>query len=222
MKVILGLGLLSLSMVQSPTSAQRPSALEFTNLEVKERVLIPDNSNGPDIPNTVTNPNPNAGRPNRPESETERIERTTNQRIQNMHAIENAKLEAAKNNKPLSVYESKAEIKNSSQKNITLFEWAYRASPALQFTQDEQFLCRVVLKPGEVKKISALSQAPDHSVVNVSAGAASKPARPTVGDIIVNRIEFADGTTWQRPEWDSIILATRAAQTMPKGKCGPL
>jgi hypothetical protein len=139
-----------------------------------------------------------------------------------MHAIENAKLEAAENNKHLSVYESKAEIKNISEKNITMFEWAYRASAALQFTQDEQFLCRVVLKPGEIRKISALSRAPGQSVVNVSGGAANKPARPTIEDIIINRIEFADGTTWQRPEWDSIILATRAAQTVPKGKCGPL
>ncbi len=223
MKELFGFGLLSLILIQSPVSTQGPSALQFTTIEVKERVLMPENQNGPDIPSSVTSPNPNAGRPiNRTESETDRIERQTNQRIQNLHAIENAKLEAAKNNKPISVYESKVEIKNNSEKNITLFAWAYRASPALQFSEDQQFLCRAVLKPGETKKIIAVSQAPDHMVVNVSGGSTSKPTKPTVDDVIINRIEFADGTTWQRPEWDSIILATHAAQAVGKGKCGAL
>ena len=54
--------------------------------------------------------------------ETERIERQTNQRIQNMHAIENAKLESPRDPKVVPLYESRADVKNNSGKIIVGFD----------------------------------------------------------------------------------------------------
>src|SRR2546429_6995918 len=109
MKIFLGFALLTFAIGQSPTIPQHPHGLEMARLEVKDKVLMiggtPDES---ELPDSVTRPNPNAGRPtNRAESETERIERQTNQRIQNIHAIENAKLESPRDPKVVPLYESR-------------------------------------------------------------------------------------------------------------------
>src|SRR2546428_8983207 len=93
MKTFLTLALLSLFPLQMSGNPQSESGLEFLSLNVKAQVFStqPDN-NSQDLPDSITRPDPNAGRPrNRTETENERLERQTNQRIQNMHAVEKLK-----------------------------------------------------------------------------------------------------------------------------------
>ena len=224
MKIFLGFALLTFAIGQSPTTRQDAHGLEMARLEVKDKVLMiggtPDES---ELPDSVTRPNPNAGRPtNRAESENERLERQTNQRMQNMHAIENAKLESPRDPKMVSVYESHAVVKNSSGKIIVGFIFAYRASRTLQFTIDQEILCKVTIKPDEIKKITALSYAPDDKVVDVAAAPNGKPSKPTLDDVIINRVEFADGTTWQRRDWNPMRMLSPAYKAIAKGKCGEI
>ncbi len=224
MKIFLGFALLTFAIGQSPNTPQDPRGLEMAHLEVKDRVLViggtPD---GPDLPDSVTRPDPNAGRPtNRVESENARIERQTNQRIQNMHAIENAKLESPRDPKRIPIYESRAEVKNTSAKTIISFIFAYQASKTLLFTTDQEILCKVSIKPDEIKKIIALSYAPDGKVLDVSSAPNGKPPKPTLDDVIINRIEFADGTTWQRHNWNPMRMLGPAYKAIAKGKCGEI
>ena len=224
MKIFLGFALLTFAIGQSPTTRQDAHGLEMARLEVKDKILMiggtPDES---ELPDSVTRPNPNAGRPtNRAESENERLERQTNQRMQNMHAIENAKLESPRYPKMVSVYESHAVVKNSSGKIIVGFIFAYRASRTLQFTIDQEILCKVTIKPDEIKKITALSYAPDDKVVDVAAAPNGKPSKPTLDDVIINRVEFADGTTWQRRDWNPMRMLSPAYKAIAKGKCGEI
>ena len=224
MKIFLGFALLTFAIGQSPTTRQDAHGLEMARLEVKDKVLMiggtPDES---ELPDSVTRPNPNAGRPtNRAESENERLERQTNQRMQNMHAIENAKLESPRDPKMVSVYESHAVVKNSSGKIIVGFIFAYRASRTLQFTIDQEILCKVTIKPDEIKKITALSYAPDDKVVDVAAAPNGKPSKPTLDDVIINRVKFADGTTWQRRDWNPMRMLSPAYKAIAKGKCGEI
>src|SRR6266436_2342108 len=147
MKIFLGFALLTFAIGQSPTTPQDPHGLEMARLEVKDKILMIGGTLDADLPDSVTRPNTNAGRPtNRAESENERIERQTNQRIQNMHAIENAKLESPRNPKMVPIYESRADVKNNSGKIIVGFIFAYRASRTLQFTTDQEILCKVTIK----------------------------------------------------------------------------
>lgn len=225
MKTFLILALLSLSLTAAPIP-QSQTGLEVLSLNVKEKVINPSvDLAEPDLPESVTRPNPNIGRPtNRTETETERLERQTNLRVQNMHAIEAAKKEAAAN-RPASnkLYESEAEFRNNSAKSITGFVWAYQASPALQYTYDQEFLCDMKIATGETKRVKVLSLYPNQRVVNVSAaGAATIPVKPTIKDVIINQIQFADGTKWERPNWNPLVLATMGARSVGKGKCGAL
>jgi hypothetical protein len=46
--------------------------------------------------------------------------------------------------------------------------------------------------------------------------------KPTIKDVIINQIQFADGTKWERPNWNPLVLATMGARSVGKGKCGAL
>ncbi len=227
MKILLILALLTLPLTQTPPPQTRLD-LEVVSLIVKEKVVNPqvDLLAESDLPDNVTRPNPNIGKPtNRAESESERLERQTNLRVQNMHAIEAAAKKDGGSERPAKVklYEAEADIKNGSAKAITRFVWAYRASPALQLTNDQEFLCDTKLAPGETKRVKVISEYPNQKVVRVSAsGIPAVPVKPTVQDVIINQIEFADGTKWERTNWNSLILATIGARNVSKGKCGPL
>jgi hypothetical protein len=226
MKTLLILALLSLPLTQTPTP-QGPLGLEVVSLNVKEKIVNPqvDLLAESELPDNVTRPNPNIGKPtNRTESESDRLERQTNLRVQNMHAIEAAKKDGAGGRiSRVKLYEAQADIKNGSAKAITRFVWAYRASPALQLNNDQEFLCDTKLAPGETKRVKVISEYPNQKVVQVSAaGTPAIPVKPTVKDVIINEIEFADGTRWERPNWNPLILATIGARNVSKGKCGPL
>src|SRR6476620_5035635 len=164
MKTLLMLALLSLPLTQTP-APQGTLGLEVVSLNVKEKVVNPqvDLLAESDLPDNVTRPNPNAGRPtNRAESESERLERQTNLRIQNMHALEAAQKEGGGERlSKVKLYEAEADIKNGSAKAITRFVWAYRASPALQLTNDQEFLCDTKLAPGETKRVKVISEFPN-------------------------------------------------------------
>ena len=142
MKTLLILALLSLPLTQKPTP-QTPLGLEVVSLRVKEKVVNPqvDLLAESELPDNVTRPNPNIGRPtNRTESENDRLERQTNLRVQNMHAIEAAKKESGgERPSKVKLYEAEADIKNGSAKAITRFVWAYRASLALQRRSSRQW-----------------------------------------------------------------------------------
>jgi hypothetical protein len=226
MKIFLVLTMLTLSLMAAPVP-QTQKSLEVLSLNVKDKIINPqvDVLAESELPDSVTRPNPNQGRPmNRAESETERLERQTNLRVQNMHAIEGAKKDAAANRATANrFYESEAEFKNSSGKVITGFVWAYAASPALQYSYDQEFICDLKLAAGETKRVKVLSLYPNQRIVNVSAsGAASVPVKPTIKDVFINQIQFADGTKWERPNWNPLVMATVGARTIGKGKCGAL
>jgi len=223
MEILLILLLWSLLPTQTHSYLQNQSGLEVLSLNVKAQVLSPQlDPLADEPPDSVTRPNPNANRPNgRTETENERLERQTNLRIQNMHALENLK-RGGNPQKPsiLKIYESEAEMRNSSSQTITGFIWAYQASPALQYTEDQEFLCAVKITAGEAKRIKVISVYPNQKIVSVSeSGTVSTPVKPTLKDVIINQVQFADGTNWKRPNWDPAVLLRQGSTNVGKGKC---
>lgn len=222
MKTLLIITVLSLVPLQLSGNPQNESGLEVLRLSVKTHVLSgPQDGDGRDLPESVTRPNPNAGRPtNRAETEHERLERQTSQRVQNMHVLEGLKRGPLPRSSITKIYESEAEIRNNSSKAIAGFVWAYQASPPLQFTEDQEFLCAVKLAAGETKRIKVFSIYPNQKVVKVSgSGGVSNPVKPTLKDVIINQVQFSDDTNWKRPKWDPIALSRIGATKVSKGKC---
>jgi hypothetical protein len=223
MKILLTITLASFAVAQALGIPQDHSGMEVLSLEVKEKLKRFDE----DRPSMVSQkppvikPDPAANRGYDPnQREFQRIEKDTADRQTDLRSIDNVKREDPY--RPLTVpyYDSAASIRNNNSKSVTRFVWAYKASPALQYTQDEEFLCQVRLKPGEMKSIRVWARKPRQKVVAVSATNANPAAqKPSLQDVIINQVQFADGTIWQRPNWNPLVLTRQGARKLGRGKC---
>jgi hypothetical protein len=100
-------------------------------------------------------------------------------------------------------YEYRVKFRNAGAKAVEVVFWEY------QFTDSSnpsnvarrQFLCGVGIKPGKDKDVISFSVSGPSNVV--SAGSLATESGPTFGErVVVNRVEYADGTLWQRKDWN--------------------
>lgn len=115
-----------------------------------------------------------------------------------------------------------AQMRNDSSKIITRVVWAYRVShhPHMADIADTEFLCSTKIEPGRGLEIKSTSRIPNVKVVDVSSqGSIIDVPKPTIKDFVIKRVQFSDGTSWQQPDWDSVILTRRSALNLKKGKC---
>ena len=100
-------------------------------------------------------------------------------------------------------YEYRVKFRNAGGKAVEVLFWEY------QFTETanpsnvarRQFLCGVGIKPGKEKEVVSFSVSGPSNVV--SAGSLAVESGPSYGErVVVNRVEYADGTIWQRRDWN--------------------
>lgn len=119
-------------------------------------------------------------------------------------AIEKSVQEArSPRGKPVDGFEYKAKIKNTGTKVIEVVFWEYRfietADPSS--IARRQFLCGVNIKPDKDKELQAFSLMGPSDVISVSS-LANKSGNLFEEKIIINRVEYSDGTIWQRKGWN--------------------
>jgi len=93
-------------------------------------------------------------------------------------------------------------LKNESTKQVEVVFWEY------QFIDDtnpnalvrRQFLCGLNLKPGKEKELIAFSLSGPSRVVSAESLAAPT-SKPPLERVLINRVEYADDTIWQRKDW---------------------
>lgn len=94
-------------------------------------------------------------------------------------------------------------VRNAGKKVIEVMFWEYQfkesANPAN--VARRQFLCGVNIKPDKEKELLAFSLSGPNDVISV-ASLAKQPGNLFVEKIVVNRIEYSDGTIWQRKDWN--------------------
>lgn len=112
------------------------------------------------------------------------------------------------------VYEVK--IGNNSKKAIDVVFWEYQfIEPATAAPTRHQFLCGANLKSGKEKELQASSLSGPSDVVSVDRlGNNSKRVMEMVR---INRVEYADGSIWQRKDWkfSEIRLTLKQALATP-------
>jgi hypothetical protein len=109
-------------------------------------------------------------------------------------------------------------VQNASRKVVEILFWEYQfidpSNPAN--VSRRQFLCGVNIKPDKEKELRALSFSGPSDIVSLGelANAAGKEFREKV---VINRVEYADGSTWQRKDWNAseIKLTYQAAIASP-------
>lgn len=123
---------------------------------------------------------------------------------------------AISTNKASTVYVIRIQVKNTGLKPIKSFVWEYNDSGG-QDAAGRQFLCAVKSKPKETKAFEILSPVAPSPVVDASK-AQDKPEKNQVLPII-NRIDYGDGSAWQRPGWESPGLSQDTTRKTETGKC---
>ena len=99
-------------------------------------------------------------------------------------------------------YAYRVKLKNSGARVIEILFWEYQFSePSDASTMvRRQFLCSVNLKPSKEQEVLAFSLAGPSDVVSVVT-LADKAGNSLRENVVINRVEYADGSIWQRRDW---------------------
>lgn len=100
--------------------------------------------------------------------------------------------------KPLDGFSYLAKIRNGGKQPIEIIFWEYQfIDAASKNVTRHQFLCGVKIKPDKEKEVEAFSMMHPSGVVDAGA-----PVNNALQEkVLINRVEYADGTIWQRRDW---------------------
>jgi hypothetical protein len=128
----------------------------------------------------------------------------------------------AREPQPVEGFTYQIRVHNRSAKIIKDIFWEYRfreiATPV--HLSRRQFLCTAQIKPDKQRDFQVFTLAGPLNSVNVKSLAKDSNAQFEEA-VLINRIEFVDGTTWQRPGWsfDEVKLTTNARDTRNLPTC---
>ena len=160
-------------------------------------------------------------RQNSNKADTRSRELVYREEIRNRNSIENRsrdmlELEKSVMNEtaPVDLFRYRVNLKNTGMKVVRAVIWDYQASYDQDFadTSHRLFRCVAKIKPNSAERLEAISRQPPTRVL--SAGAKTFNQR-----VVIHRIDYADGTFWQRSDWrEPEITATHSAH----GNCEQL
>jgi hypothetical protein len=104
--------------------------------------------------------------------------------------------------KPVEGFAYRAKVHNASGKLIEIIFWEYQFKESMDSAavSRRQFLCAVSIKPEKDKELQAFSLSGPSDVVSVDT-LAKKSANAGEEKVLINRVEYADGSIWQRKDW---------------------
>jgi len=137
--------------------------------------------------------------------------RDMNERRADMAATVNA----AQSNPPRQdQYFLHLEVKNVGASVIKSVVWEYQPSSETINYELRQYVCTMKAKPNESKTFELVS--PYNPVKVVQADA--KTGQSKDGKVVINRIQYADGSIWKRKGW-SVLIPSDMTEKMGNGKC---
>jgi hypothetical protein len=105
--------------------------------------------------------------------------------------------------KSIDGFNYQVKIRNSGSKVIEVLFWEYQfketANPSNVVRR--QFLCGVNIKPEREKELQAFSLLGPSNVISVGS-LAKQPGNLFIEKVVINRVEYADGTILQRKGWN--------------------
>ena len=123
---------------------------------------------------------------------------------------------------PVEGFTYQVKLQNASTKVVKHIFWEYRfretANP--QHVSRRQFLCTAEVKPAKQHDFQVFTLSGPLDSINVKSLAKELKTQFEEA-VVINRIEFVDGTSWQRPGWsfDEVKLTTNARETRNLPTC---
>jgi len=223
--LLLPLLLMFVPSVQDPAPATDGSAVVvLTHKAIKSRQVIEklDAVAGPTPAPAMIPDNKNYAknaRLNNPVGARDPNEDTLDGRSAALEKI-NQEARSGPSGKPVDGYACRVKVQNSSARVVEILFWEYQfvdaANPSILARR--QFLCGVNMKPDSKKELQAFSLSGPSDVVSVAA-LAKNSGNAFQEKVIINRVEYSDGTIWQRKDWNfgEIRMAYRRAVGTPWG-----
>ena len=120
-------------------------------------------------------------------------------------------------------YQYKLKARNDDWRIVERVFWQYETVDQSNGAASaaRQFLCGSRVRPSTTKEFIAVTPFAPSNVVD-AAGAGTNIYDNRNGRAVVNRIEFADGTIWENPKWDSARIKFRLNDEVyrsAKGRC---
>jgi hypothetical protein len=108
----------------------------------------------------------------------------------------------APNTRTLDGFAYRIKVQNSHTKPVEIVFWEYQFLDPADPTSiaRRQFLCGVDIAAGKAKELEGFSLSGPRDVVNVKT-LADNAANPVKENVVINRIEYSDGSVWQRKSW---------------------
>ena len=101
-------------------------------------------------------------------------------------------------------YEYLVKVQNADKRVIEIVFWEYQftdpSNPAN--ISRRQFLCGVNIKPYKEKELQAFSLSGPSEVISVGS-LANASGNVFQEKVLINRVEYADGSIWQRKDWNA-------------------
>jgi hypothetical protein len=153
-------------------------------------------------------------KPPEPRNESQEIKnkRDMNERRAEMKAT----VDAAKTSKQKDAdqYFLQLEVKNIGANVIKSMVWEYQPSSKAAEYDLKQYVCSFKAKPKESKRFELVS--PYNPVKVIQADVDTGKAKD--GRVVINRIEYADGSVWKRKGW-SVLIPPETVNGLGNGKC---
>ena len=137
-------------------------------------------------------------------------------RSRDMRVFENRARRDSVNSKPVDIYGYKVTLRNNGTRVVKVVFWDYQFSDPTdpENPSNRQFRCVVKISPRKSATMEALSYQPPIRVVRADGGQSLKE------NLVINRVEFSDGSSWQRPEW--YLPEIVSSKSTLRGNCQPL
>ena len=111
-------------------------------------------------------------------------------------------------------YQLRLELKNTGAHVVKSLIWEFRPTALGEDYQPKQYLCGLQVKPGEKKVLDVWTP---FAPVKVVSADTSKDALKD-GEVVINQIEYADGSLWKKRGWNYRLPAD-SLQKVTEGKC---
>lgn len=121
----------------------------------------------------------------------------------------------APKNKAVDGYAYRVKIQNTSTKVVEVVFWEYQFKETLNPANvgRRQFLCGVNIKPRKDKELQSFSLAGPGDVISADS-LESKSKNLFEEKVVINRVEYADGTIWQRKDWNFAEVRSAIARAV--------
>jgi len=120
--------------------------------------------------------------------------------------------------KPIEGFSYRAKFQNVSDKELEIIFWEYEFTDGAitPVVSRRQFLCAGLTKAGKEKDFKGFTLSGPSDVVAVDT-LAKKTDSPLKERVVINRLEFTDGTIWQRKGWhfSDVKLSIQRALSSP-------